>query len=71
MWQQMIKLEKQKREINVLTQKVMAKKQNNQTNLSISISLENTSLFFNSFLGVYITFLPKVSSVKKLSVKLS
>lgn len=26
MWQQMIKLEKQKREINVLTQKVMAKK---------------------------------------------
>ena len=38
---------------------------NKQTNLSISISLENTSLFFNSFLGVYITFLPKVSSVKK------
>ena len=31
MWQQMIKLEKQKREINVLTQKVMAKKQNKQT----------------------------------------
>lgn len=44
---------------------------NKQTNLSISISLENTSLFFNSFLGVYITFLPKVSSVKKHSVKLS
>lgn len=42
MWQQMIKLEKQKREINVLTQKVMAKKKtkNPQADFGDRIHLE-------------------------------
>ena len=40
MWQQMIKLEKQKREINVLTQKVMAKKKKKKTTHRLTLGTE-------------------------------